>query len=70
MVTRVKHNFTELTQEELDAQLKSLKAELFNLRFQQATGALENTMKIRETKRDIARVQTVLRQRELAANNA
>ena len=43
-----------------------LNAELFNLRFQQVTGQLENPVKLRETKRDIARVKTVIREKELA----
>ena len=51
---------------ELDIDLKDKKAELFNLRFQQATGQLENTAAIRECKKSIARVQTVIRQRQLA----
>ena len=51
---------------ELDIDLKDKKAELFNLRFQQATGQLENTAAIRECKKSIARVQTVIRQQQLA----
>ena len=44
-----------------------LKTALFNLRFQHATGQLSNTMVIKSTKRDIARVKTILRQREISA---
>ena len=55
------------TSEELNTELKNKKSELFNLRFQLATGQLENTASITECKRDIARVLTVLRQRELSA---
>ena len=55
------------TSEELNTELKYKKSELFNLRFQLATGQLENTATITECKRDIARVLTVLRQRELSA---
>ena len=55
------------TTEELNTELKNKKSELFNLRFQLATGQLENTATITECKRDIARVLTVLRQRELSA---
>lgn len=55
----------ELTQEELQAKLKDLKAELFNLRFQLAINQLDNPMRIKAVKKDIARVQTVLRQNEL-----
>ncbi len=49
----------ELNEVELDQQLVSLKEELFNLRFQQATGQLENPMRIREVKKSIARIKTV-----------
>ena len=55
------------TSEELNTELKKKKSELFNLRFQLATGQLENTATITECKRDIARVLTVRRQRELSA---
>jgi large subunit ribosomal protein L29 len=55
----------EMTQQELAEQLISIKEELFNLRFQQATGQLENPMRIKEIKKDYARVKTILRQREL-----
>ena len=55
------------TSEELNTELKNKKSELFNLRFQLATGQLENTATITECKRNIARVLTVLRQRELSA---
>ena len=57
----------EMTNEELNERVNELKAELFNLRFQLATGQLENPMRIREVKRDIARVKTILRERELKA---
>ena len=52
-----------MTSAELDAKLKELKAELFNLRFQHAINQLDNPHKITETKRDIARVMTVLREK-------
>ena len=55
----------ELTVEELRAKLTELKTELFNLRFQLAVNQLENTSRIGAVKKDIARVSTVLRQREL-----
>jgi len=51
----------------LEAKVKELKAELFNLRFQLATGQLENTMVIREVRRDIARAKTLIRQNEQKA---
>jgi len=54
---------------ELNAELDSLKEELFNLRFQNATGQLENPLRIREVKRDYARIKTILRERELAQSN-
>ena len=52
-----------MTSAELDAKLKELKAEVFNLRFQHAINQLDNPHKITETKRDIARVMTVLREK-------
>ncbi len=55
----------EKTSAELNTQLVELKANLFNLRFQQATGQLSNPMVIRECKRNIARIMTVIREREL-----
>ena len=51
----------------LEAKVKELKAELFNLRFQLATGLLENTMAIQNVRRDIARAKTLIRQNELKA---
>ena len=55
---------------ELNTDLNDKKSELFNLRFQKATGQLENTAAIRECKKSIARVKTIIRQRELAGKNA
>ena len=55
----------ELTDAELETKLKDLKAELFNLRFQLAINQIDNPMRIRAVKKDIARIQTVLRQNEL-----
>ncbi|OES45946.1 50S ribosomal protein L29 [Domibacillus iocasae] len=55
----------ELTTAEVEQQVKSLKEELFNLRFQLATGQLENTARIREVRKAIARMKTVIRQREI-----
>tara|TARA_A100001037_G_C15119657_1_gene623168 strand:- start:899 stop:1093 length:195 start_codon:yes stop_codon:yes gene_type:complete len=54
------------TEDELRDQLRDLKKEAFNLRFQQASGQLENTARVRDVRRDIARVQTVLNERRLA----
>ena len=56
----------EMTEVELNAELDNMKKELFNLRFQHVTGQLENPVKLRETKGDIARVKTVIREKELA----
>ena len=53
------------TDSELIAEVGVLKEELFNLRFQLATGQLENPMRIREVRKSIARVKTILREREL-----
>ena len=54
--------------EELNKSVADLKTELFNLRFQLATGELDNPMRINKVKKDIARVKTVLRERELNIN--
>ena len=56
----------ELTTEQIVAKIKESKEELFNLRFQQATGNLEKPSRIRELRHDVARCKTVLRERELA----
>ena len=57
----------EMSVEELDAELTGLKDELFNLRFQMATGQLDNPMKIREVKKSIAQIKTIQREREVNA---
>lgn len=57
----------ELSAAELDTKLSDLKEELFNLRFQMATGQCENPMKIRDVKKSIARIKTIQRERELKA---
>ena len=57
----------EMTSAELETKIAGLKDELFNLRFQMATGQCENPMKIREVKKSIARIKTIQRQRELNA---
>ena len=58
------HNMTDV---ELAEKLKELKSELFNLRFRHASGQLENPVSIRTCKRNIARVNTEIRERELKA---
>jgi len=57
----------KMSPEELDRRLGGLKEELFNLRFQLATNQLENPHRITDVKHDIARVKTVMRERELGA---
>lgn len=57
----------EKSNEELLQQIDTLKDELFNLRFQQATGQLENTARLKAVKKTIARIKTVLTERENAA---
>lgn len=54
-----------LSSEEITSRIDQLKDELFNLRFQLATGQLENPMRIRQVRKDIARAKTILKQREL-----
>jgi len=56
----------DLSERELTEKLSDLKAELFNLRFQHAINQLENPMRLNHVKKDIARVKTILRQREHA----
>ena len=57
----------QLSAEDLQAKLKEARAELFNLRFQMATSQLDNTARVKLVKRDIARVQTEMRARQIAA---
>ncbi|MCD8316760.1 MAG: 50S ribosomal protein L29 [Eggerthellaceae bacterium] len=57
----------ELSADELTAKLKEARAELFNLRFQMATSQLDNTARVKQVKKDIARIQTEMRARELSA---
>ena len=61
------NEFRNLSDAELDKKLKDLKSELFNLRFRHASGQLENPMSIRVFKRDIAKVNTEIRARQLKA---
>lgn len=56
----------EMSSPDLEKELGELKTELFKLRFGLATNGLDNPMKIKETKKDIARIKTILRERELA----
>ncbi len=66
MATTTKANeLDEMTNADLETRLREAKEELFNLRFQSATGQLENHGRLRTVKRDIARIYTVVREREL-----
>ena len=57
------NDIRKMSAEELDAKLKELKSELFNLRFQHAINQLENPHRIADVKKDIARVMTILREK-------
>ena len=57
----------ELSTDDLNEKLSEARAELFNLRFQMATSQLDNTARVKNVKRDIARVQTEMRARQIAA---
>lgn len=57
----------ELSAEDLNDKLKDARAELFNLRFQMATSQLDNTARVKQVKKDIARILTEMRARELSA---
>jgi len=59
----------EMSDRDLDRKLRDLKEELFNLRFQASTGQLDNPMRIRLVRRDIARVLTVVRERQIEAEH-
>lgn len=60
-------DITSKTQDELTDELGKLKKEQFNLRFQRATGQLENTARVKEIRRNIARIKTIARQKAAAA---
>jgi len=60
----------DMTVEELQKKMNDTKDELFRLRFQLATGQLDNAMRIKEVRRSIARVKTVIREREIAIKRA
>ena len=59
------NKFREMTDVELNAELDKMKQELFNLRFQHVTGQLENPVQMREIKRNIARVKTIIKEKNL-----
>ena len=56
----------EMSEAELNAELNKMKKDLFNLRFQHVTGQLENPILLRQTRRDIARVKTIIREKEIS----
>ena len=62
------NDIRDLSAAELNTKVSELKEELFNLRFQLATGQLENPMRIREVKKTIARIKTVQREEEIKGN--
>jgi large subunit ribosomal protein L29 len=62
--------FRELHDDELDTRLREAKEELFNLRFQMATGQLDNNRRLRAVRHEIARIYTILRERELGLSVA
>ena len=64
------HELDEMTNTDLETKLREAKEELFNLRFQSATGQLESHGRLRTVKRDIARIYTVVRERELGIRQA
>ena len=66
MVSQMKaEEIREMTSEELQKKLADLKTELFNLRFQLATGQLDNPVRVKAVRKDLARVKTILHEREL-----
>jgi large subunit ribosomal protein L29 len=71
MATKLSANeLDEMTNADLETRLREAKEELFNLRFQSATGQLESHGRLRTVKRDIARIYTVVRERELGIRQA
>ena len=67
MATKQAKELRELNDTELEHRLGETKEELFNLRFQIATGQLDNVARIPQVKREVARIETLLREREIAA---
>ena len=63
------NKINEMSSPELENELSELKTELFKLRFSLATNGLDNPLKVREVRKDIARIKTILRQRELKNND-
>jgi large subunit ribosomal protein L29 len=70
-VIQMKANkFRDMSVIELEQKLNELKGELFNLRFQMATGQLENPMRVKDVKKSIARIKTILKENELKSVQA
>ena len=70
MATSTAAELRELTDEEPVLRVREAKEELFNLRFQMATGQLDNNRRLRTVRHDIARIYTVMRERELGLSSA
>ncbi len=70
MPNKAANQVRELGDNELETRLVEAKQELFNLRFQNVTGQLENSSRLPLVRREIARINTVLREREIAASEA
>ena len=64
------HELDEMTNTDLETKLREAKEELFNLRFQSATGQLDNHGRLRAVRKDIARIYTEMRERELGIGSA
>ena len=64
------HELDEMTNIDLESKLREAKEELFNLRFQSATGQLDNNRRLQVVRRDIARIYTIMRERELGLSSA
>ena len=69
-MTKASAELRDLDDTELETRLAETKAELFNLRFANVTGQLDNSARLGEVRRDIARIKTLLREREIAAAEA
>ena len=67
--SKLREKLREMTEQELIKEEKDLKSELFKLRFQMATNQLENPMQLKQVKKSIARVKTVIREREVKKAN-
>ena len=66
----IAHELDELNAVDLESKLREAKEELFNLRFQVATGQLDNNRRLQTVRRDIARIYTIMRERELGLSVA